>query len=88
MKVKPVWGSGTNHELTVRVTGSEKVHVYDSNGQTNQVTWVAHDDSQSPYHDSDDKPDPPAPEPEPVADYDSMLSKWMSEVAVSYPMSQ
>lgn len=30
MKVKPVWGSGTVPELTVRVTASEKVYVYDS----------------------------------------------------------
>jgi hypothetical protein len=88
MKVKPVWGSGTVPELTVRVTASELVNVYDSNGQTNQVTWFAHDDSESAYHDSDDQPDPPAPQPEPQIDYDTMLTDWMAQVGESYPMAR
>lgn len=46
MWVKPTWGNGTNHELTVRVTTYEDVQVYDSKGRTNQVTWFAHDYSE------------------------------------------
>lgn len=87
MKVKPQWGSGTNNELTVRVTASEDVNVYDSQGNTNQVTWFAHDDSESPYHDEDDVVDPPAPEPDTPDDLMTMLTNWMAEVDESYPMS-
>lgn len=68
MWVKPQWAAGgvVQKELTVRVTASEVVSVKDSQGNTNQVVWSAHDDSESPYHDPDSKPDTPDTPDEPV----------------------